>query len=68
MKTTIDQYIKDVEKLKHYTGEESKQFVMTRAIAIADDLMTEKEIDAYIEKQLDLTNNVNVSKVKVSIF
>ena len=64
-KTTIDQWIKDAEKLKHYTGEECKQFVMTRAIAVGSDLMTADEIDAYVEKQVDLTNNVNVSKIKV---
>ena len=63
-KTTIDQWIKDAEKLKHYTGEECKQFVMTRALAVGSDLMTTEEIDAYVEKQVDLTNNVNVSKIK----
>lgn len=59
-----DQFVRDAEKLKHYTSAEKKQYVMTRAIAIANNIMTADEIDAYVEKQVELTNNVNVSKIK----
>lgn len=59
-----DQFVKDAERLKNYTSAEKKQYVMTRAIAIANNLLSADEIDAYVEKQVELTNNVNVSKIK----
>lgn len=59
-----DQFVKDAERLKNYSSAEKKQYVMTRAIAIANNLLSSEEIDAYVEKQVELTNNVNVSRIK----
>ena len=59
IKKSINGLIIDAEKLKHFTGAEKKQYVITRALQIANDAMTQEEIDAYIETQVYLTDNVN---------
>lgn len=59
LKNNINELIKDAEKLKNYTGEEKKNYVLTRAIQLACGLMTNEEIDNYIETQVELTDNVN---------
>lgn len=59
LKNKINGYIADAEKLKHYNGEERKQYVMTRSIAEAGKLMSTTEIDEYVEAQVSLTDCVN---------
>ena len=59
LKTTINSFIVDAEKLKHYTGEEKKQYVITRTLEIANGLMTSEEINNYVESQVALTDIVN---------
>ena len=59
IKTSINQFIVDAEKLKHFTGSERKAYVMTRALSIAQGYMSEQEIDDYIEAQVVLTDSVN---------
>lgn len=59
LKNAINGFIADAEKFKNYKGEERKQYVMTRAIAIASKLMSSQEIDDYIEAQISLTDCVN---------
>ena len=43
----------------HFKGEEKKNYVMTRAIQLANGLMSNEELDYYIEEQVELTNTVN---------
>ena len=59
LKNKINGFIADAEKLKHYSGEERKLYVMTRAIAEAGKLMSQTEIDEYVEAQVGLTDCVN---------
>lgn len=59
IKKQIDSFMVDAEKLKNYKPEEKKQYVMTRAIQIAQGLLTNEEIDNYIESQIYLTDNIN---------
>ena len=58
-KGAINQFIKDAEQMKNYTGKERKQYVMTRAIQIVGNLLTNDEIDCYIESMVALTREVN---------
>lgn len=62
IKVHINTFIADAENLKNYTGEEKKNYVITRALQISKGLMKESEIDAYIESQINLTNVVNIQK------
>ena len=62
VKQAVNQYIKDAEQMKNYTGTERKAFVMTRAIQIAGGLLTNDELDKYIEEQVALTKVVNTTK------
>lgn len=57
--SAINQFMKDAETMKNYSGVEKKQYVLTRAIAISKNIMSKEEMDNYIETQIDLTNNVN---------
>ena len=59
LKNKINDFIADAEKLRHYSGEERKQYVMTRSIAEAGKLMSQTEIDKYVEAQVGLTDCVN---------
>ena len=59
LKNKINGFIADAEKLKNYKGEERKQYVMTRAIAEAGKLMSQQEIDEFVEAQVGLTDCVN---------
>ena len=59
LKNSINMLIVDAEKLKHFTGEEKKQYVITRALQMASGLMSLNEIDNYIETQVELTDKVN---------
>lgn len=57
---TINDLIIDAEKLKQYNGEEKKQYVMTRALQICSGVMSQDEIDNYIEEQVKhVSDNVN---------
>lgn len=59
LKLDINALIKQAETLVHYKGAEKKEFVITRAINLANGLMSLAEIDAYIEEQVALTDTVN---------
>ena len=61
-KTAINQFIKDAEQMKNYTGAEKKNYVITRALQIAKDLLTNEQIDCYIEEQVALTKAVNATQ------
>lgn len=58
-KNTVNELIKDAEAFKNYSGAEKKNYVMTRAIQLASGLMSNEEIDEYIETQVKLTDAVN---------
>lgn len=58
-KGAINQFIKDAEQMKNYSGAERKQYVMTRAIQIVGNLLTNDEVDCYIETMVALTREVN---------
>ena len=62
VKIAINQFIKDAEQMRNYNGQEKKNYVMTRAIQIAKDLLTNDQIDCYIEEQVALTKEVNNTK------
>lgn len=62
IKVAINSFIADAENLKNYTGEEKKNYVITRALQISKGIMKETDIDAYIESQVALTNVVNTQK------
>lgn len=62
LKSAINCFIADAEKMKNYTGEEKRNFVVTRVLQIANGLMTEDQIIDHIESQLALTNMVNIKK------
>lgn len=59
LKSKINQFIIDAEKFTNYSGEEKKQFVITRALEISNKLLTSTQISDYIEEQVNLTDNVN---------
>ena len=59
LKLDINALIKQAETLVHFKGAEKKEFVITRAINLANGLMSLAEIDAYIEEQVALTDAVN---------
>ena len=59
LKKSINNFIVDAEKLTRYSGIERKAYVMTRAISIANGLMSPEEIDQYVEEQVLLTDLVN---------
>ncbi len=65
VKNAINQFIKDAEQMKNYTGAEKKNYVLTRAMQIAKDLLTNEQIDCYIEEQVNLTKEVNTQKNKI---
>lgn len=58
-KNCVNEFIKDAEAFKNYSGAEKKNYVMTRAIQLASGLMSNEEIDEYIETQVALTDAVN---------
>ena len=62
VKNAINQFIIDAEQMKNYTGTEKKNYVLTRAMQIAKDLLTNEQIDCYIEEQVNLTKEVNTQK------
>ena len=45
--------------MRNYTGIEKKNYVLTRSIQLACGLMSNEEIDDYIESQVQLTDSVN---------
>ena len=55
----IDKLIEEAEKFRSFKGEEKKAYVMTRAIQISKGIMTNSEIDEYIEDKVKLTDTVN---------
>lgn len=59
LKNAINEFIKDAEAMRNYTGIEKKNYVMTRSIQLACGLMSNEEIDDYIESQVKLTDSVN---------
>lgn len=59
LKLNINKLIQEAEKLTHYKGNEKKEFVMTRAIQLSNGLMSNEQIDEYIEEQVKLTDTVN---------
>lgn len=59
LKLGINSLIQQAEKFIHFKGEEKKNYVMTRAIQLANGLMSNEELDNYIEEQVALTNTVN---------
>lgn len=59
LKQTINQLMIDAEKFPKYSGEERKQYVITRALQTANKAMNIDEIDAYIEEQINVTEHVN---------
>lgn len=59
LKSQINVLIQEAEKFKHFEGAEKKNYVMTRAIQLANDLMSNEELDVYIEEQVALTDKVN---------
>lgn len=59
LKIDINNLILEAEKLTKFSGIEKKQYVMTRAIQIANGLMSNEQIDTYIEEQVALTDSVN---------
>lgn len=60
------EFIIEAEKHKNYTGEEKKNFVMSRLFKfIVDNAISnvsENTLSDIVEKEVDLTNNVNVEK------
>lgn len=61
-KHAINQFIKDAEQMQNYKGAERKAYVMTRAIQLAGNLLTNDEIDCYIEEVVSLSKQVNCKK------
>ena len=59
LKSGINILIQEAEKFTHFKGEEKKNYVMTRAIQLANGLMSNEELDVYIEEQVALTDKVN---------
>ena len=59
LKSSINILIQEAEKFSHFKGEEKKNYVMTRSIQLSNGLMSNEEIDNYIEEQVALTNKVN---------
>lgn len=59
LKLEINSLIQKAEEFTHFKGEEKKSYVMTRAIQLANGLMSNEELDIYIEEQVALTDKVN---------
>lgn len=59
LKSGINSLIQEAEKFPHFKGTEKKNYVMTRAIQLANGLMSNEELDNYIEEQVALTDTVN---------
>lgn len=63
-------FIEEAEKFAHFSGEEKKQYVMTRSMQLAvknnmkvnDDFISNK-----IEELINLTNHVNTNKANVEL-
>ena len=66
LKETMLGLIEDAEKFAYYSGEEKKQFVMTRAkdfIQIHKLKITDNQLSAMIDRFVEMSNNVNIKKV-----
>lgn len=63
-------YIEEAEKLIHYSGEEKKEYVMTKANQFAIDngiAFDAEDVSAKIEELIGLTKQVNISKNNTTV-
>lgn len=59
--------MEEAEKFKNYSAEEKKQYVFTRAkefIIEKKIKFNDSQLSAYVERQIEFSNNVNVNKGK----
>lgn len=58
VKMACMQFIKEAEQFKNYTGEEKKNYVLTRLKSLTN-LFTDTQLSNMIEEFVELTKNVN---------
>lgn len=66
LKETTLGLIEDAEKFSSYSGEEKKQFVLTRAKDFIQShklKITDNQLSVMIDRFVEMSNNVNVKKV-----
>lgn len=54
--------IEEAEKFKNYSGEEKKNYVMTRMKQFFGDAMTDSDFSVIIEDLIQLSKRVNINK------
>lgn len=54
--------IEEAEKFKNYSGEEKKNYVMTRLKQLFGDAMTDSDFSVIIEDLISLSKRVNINK------
>lgn len=71
LSSALQNFIVDAEQFAHYTGEEKKQYALTRASRYAQQNnlpFDEQQVDAQIEEMVALTKSVNSGARSKEVF
>lgn len=66
IRQNVKTLIVEAEKFKNYTGEEKKQYCITRLKTLSQGIFDDSELDTMIEEEVALTNSVNTNKKGVA--